>query len=141
MTAQTPVFGIEYLTVGEPARNTRAALENNAHTIEAALIAGPASPPGASDLLAVSGRVSVLEARPQIKRGGATVTTNSAGYFVVTHGLGVTPVAVFVQGRHTTNAYDITVSEQTSTTFTARIMNNGTAVVSTAVPVFWIVTD
>lgn len=57
----TPVYGLEYLVEGEPARNTRAKLQRNAETIEAALIAGGLAAPGASDLLEVSGRVSVLE--------------------------------------------------------------------------------
>lgn len=61
MTAKTPVYQLEYLVVGEPARNTRAALENNAKSIEAALIAGGVAPPGAQDLLQLSGRVTALE--------------------------------------------------------------------------------
>lgn len=39
VTAKTPIYQLEYLVVGEPARNTRAALENNAKSIEAALAA------------------------------------------------------------------------------------------------------
>lgn len=63
MTAQTPVYGIKYLTVGEPARNTRAALQANAETIEAALVAGGVAAPGAADLLTVAGRVTTVENR------------------------------------------------------------------------------
>lgn len=61
MTALTPIYGLKYLVQGEPARNTRQALEDNAYTIEAALQARGVAAVGASDLLAVSGRVSVLE--------------------------------------------------------------------------------
>lgn len=61
MTAQTPVYGIQYLEVGEPARTTRAALQANAQTIEAALLAGGITPPGASDYAALVGRVNTLE--------------------------------------------------------------------------------
>jgi hypothetical protein len=64
MTAQTPVYGIKYPVPGEPIRTTRQILEDNAKAVEAALIAGPASPPGASDLAVLSGRVTALEARP-----------------------------------------------------------------------------
>lgn len=61
MTAHTPIYGLEYIEEGEPLRLARPALENNAHTIEAALQAGGVAAPGASDLLAVSGRVTALE--------------------------------------------------------------------------------
>lgn len=63
MTAQTPIYGLKYLVEGEPARNTRQALQDNAFTTEAALQAHGLAAPGASDLLAVSGRVTTLETR------------------------------------------------------------------------------
>lgn len=66
VTGITPIYGIEYLVPGEPARNTRAKMERNAKQIEAALAAGPASPPGAADLLVVSGRVSDIENRHNV---------------------------------------------------------------------------
>lgn len=62
MTAKTPVYQLEYLVQGEPVRNTRLALENNAKSIEAALMARGVAAAGAADVLAVSGRVSTLEA-------------------------------------------------------------------------------
>jgi hypothetical protein len=61
MTAQTPVYGIKYPEIGEPIRTTRQILQDNATAIEAALLAGPASPPNASDLATVAGRVTMLE--------------------------------------------------------------------------------
>ena len=63
ITGITPNFGLEYLVEGEPMFHTRAKLQRTMEAIDAALTAGPASPPGASDLLAVSGRVSTLEGR------------------------------------------------------------------------------
>jgi hypothetical protein len=61
MPGSTPVYGIKYILQGEPIKATRQALEDNANTIEAALMAGGVAAPGASDLLAVSGRVAALE--------------------------------------------------------------------------------
>jgi hypothetical protein len=61
MTAKTPVYGLEYLVQGEPVRNTRAALEANAKTIEAALLARGVPATGAADLAALAGRVARLE--------------------------------------------------------------------------------
>ena len=52
MTATTPIYGIEYLVEGEPVRNTRAALENNALTIEAALAARGVPPADLVTLIA-----------------------------------------------------------------------------------------
>lgn len=62
MTAKTPVYQLEYIVEGESARNARGALERNAKSIEAALVAGGVTPPGASDLAALAGRVAALEA-------------------------------------------------------------------------------
>lgn len=61
MTAQTPIYGIKYLVQGEPVRNTRQALEDNAKTIESALAARGVTPPNTPDLAALAGRVTVLE--------------------------------------------------------------------------------
>ena len=63
MTATTPIYGMQYLVPGEPARNTRAALEANAFAIEAALQSHALAPPAAADLAAIAGRASVLENR------------------------------------------------------------------------------
>lgn len=60
MTAQTPLYGIKYLVQGEPARNTRQALEDNAKTIEAALASKALVPPTASDYATIQGRVGTL---------------------------------------------------------------------------------
>lgn len=59
--AYTPIYHLPYPAPGEPIRNTRANLQTMAQNIEAALQAGGVAAPGASDLLAVSGRVSTLE--------------------------------------------------------------------------------
>lgn len=64
ITGITPNFGIEYLIPGEPARNTRAKLQRNAETIDAALTAGGIAPAGAADLVAIAGRVTTLEKTP-----------------------------------------------------------------------------
>lgn len=62
MTAQTPVYGIKYPVIGEPIRTTRQILEDNAKAVEAALLSGGVAAPGATDLLALAGRVNVIEA-------------------------------------------------------------------------------
>lgn len=64
MTAQTPIYGIKYIVQGEPIKATRQALEDNARTIEAALQSRGVAPANASDVLAVSGRVTALETLP-----------------------------------------------------------------------------
>jgi hypothetical protein len=61
MTAQTPVYGIKYPVAGEPIRTTRQILEDNARTVEAALVRGGIAPPAAQDLATLSGRVTALE--------------------------------------------------------------------------------
>lgn len=61
MTAQTPIYGLKYIVEGEPARNARQALEDNAKTIEAALQSQGVPAVGAPDLATLSGRVSQLE--------------------------------------------------------------------------------
>lgn len=61
MTAKTPVYQLEYLVPGEPAKTTRQVLERNAKSIEAALLARGVPAPGASDLAEVAGRVATLE--------------------------------------------------------------------------------
>lgn len=66
----TPVYGIKYIPVGGPAYLTRQYLEDNANTIEAALIAGGLTPPGASDYASLVGRVTTLE----VKTAPAEVT-------------------------------------------------------------------
>lgn len=61
VTGRTPVYGLEYLIEGEPAKFTRQKLERNAKTIEAALIRGGIAPPEAQDLATLAGRVTALE--------------------------------------------------------------------------------
>lgn len=73
MTAKTTNFGLEYLTLGEPVRNTRAALQRNAETIDAALTRGGIAPPAAQDLVAVATRTTNLETR-------ATALEQPAGF-------------------------------------------------------------
>jgi hypothetical protein len=80
----TPIYGLRYLELGEPARNTRQVLQDNAETIEAALAAGGVAAPGAADLLAVSGRVSVLEAAAAARP--VAILTGSAGTTPLTSG-------------------------------------------------------
>lgn len=62
MVATTPVYGIKYPTPGDPIRNTRQYLQDNATTIEAALAAKALAPPGTPDLAAAVARIGVLEA-------------------------------------------------------------------------------
>jgi diphthamide biosynthesis methyltransferase len=62
MTAKTPVYQLEYIVEGEPLREARLALENNAKSIEAALVLGGIAPPASQDLATLSGRVTALEA-------------------------------------------------------------------------------
>jgi hypothetical protein len=62
VTGITPIYGLEYPIEGEPIRYTRQKLERTMLAIEEALSLGGVAAPGASDLLAVSGRVSTLEA-------------------------------------------------------------------------------
>jgi hypothetical protein len=62
VTAKTPVYELEYIVQGEPLRGARLALENNAKTIEAALVRGGIAPPAAQDLATLAGRVTATEA-------------------------------------------------------------------------------
>ena len=62
MTAETPAYHIKYLVEGEPIKTTRQVMEDNAKTIEAALIAGGIAPPLAPDLAAAVARIGTLEA-------------------------------------------------------------------------------
>lgn len=77
MTAQTPVYGIKYIQQGEPIRNTRQALQDNATSIEAALVRGGIAPAGAPDLATLSGRVTVLEG---LRDTEANIRTNVTGH-------------------------------------------------------------
>jgi hypothetical protein len=77
--AQTPIYGIKYIPPGMPVRETRIALEQNAFTIEAALAAGGTAPPGAADLAAVAGRVSVLEHRVTARHNAVQPIPSSGG--------------------------------------------------------------
>lgn len=61
VTAYTSNFALPYLEAGQPVRDTRAVLEALTKAVDAALTAGPASPPDAQDLAALAGRVTRLE--------------------------------------------------------------------------------
>lgn len=79
VTGITPVYGLEYLVEGEPVKYTRQKLERNAKTVEAALVAGGLTPPGASDYAALVGRVTALENRSVMRRwySGSTTTAGT----------------------------------------------------------------
>lgn len=62
MTALTPVYGMKYLTQGDPARITRSVLEDNAKTTEAALLRGAIAPPLPADYSTTLTRITALEA-------------------------------------------------------------------------------
>jgi hypothetical protein len=139
MTAKTPAYGIEYLVIGEPVRNTRLALENNAKTIEAALLARGATVPGAADLAALAARVGTLEngrKRGQVRTGA----TNANGQVTVTHGLGVTPVAVLttVATGFSTNVLVTRVVARTATTFTVASHINGAVNANGTIDFDWV---
>lgn len=86
VTAKTPVYQLEYLVQGEPARNTRGALERNALSIEAALLAKAVPAPGAADLAQVAARVLALEnwrapaAEHRFTQGTSTTNWVSTAY-------------------------------------------------------------
>lgn len=63
MTLETPTYHLPYMQEGQPAYQLRAVWQLLAERAEAALIAGGITPPGASDLAALVGRVNLLEAR------------------------------------------------------------------------------
>lgn len=66
MSLQTPVYGIKYPAPGEPIRNTRQSLQDNANSIEAALIGTGVHPPSAPDLsglAALTASITALQAR------------------------------------------------------------------------------
>lgn len=79
VTGITPIYDLEYLVEGEPLFHTRAKLERNAKTIEAALQSRGVAAPGAADLLTVSGRVSVAEGEIDVLQAppGRKVTKTS----------------------------------------------------------------
>lgn len=81
MTAHTPAYGIEYLVEGEPIRSTRLVLENNAKTIEAALIAGGIAPPLAPDLAAAVARIGTLETPPMFRARRVAAQSIPTGAF------------------------------------------------------------
>ena len=80
MTALTPVYHIKYLVQGDPAYLTRQVLQENAETVEAALMAGGITPPGASDYLSLLARVIALEPDPWQAIAYVTGTAAIAGY-------------------------------------------------------------
>jgi hypothetical protein len=85
VTAQTPVYGIKYIVPGEPIRNTRQALEDNANTVEAALIRGGVAPPNAADLATVAGRVAKLELDPVTLQDAPAAQSIAAGSTATVH--------------------------------------------------------
>lgn len=60
-TPQTPLFQLPYVAEGEPAYLLRQRLQLLAERLETTLATKAVSPPGASDLLTVAGRVTTLE--------------------------------------------------------------------------------
>lgn len=66
MSGFTQNFGLEYLAIGEPMRNTRAILQRMAEKIDAALTRGGIAPPAAQDLVAVAGRVTALDDQAEV---------------------------------------------------------------------------
>lgn len=83
MPLTTPLFGLKYLAVGEPARNTRQVLEDNAKTVEAALVVRGVTPPAVVDLAAeASARASAdaaLDTRLQVLEPGAWTALSLVG--------------------------------------------------------------
>lgn len=82
ITGITPVYGMEYLVEGEPLFHTRAKLERNAKTTEAALVRGGVAPPAAQDLAALAGRVTLLETLPMCVARATATQSIAAGAFV-----------------------------------------------------------
>lgn len=83
MTAKTPVYGLEYIQEGEPMRNTRAALEANARTIEAALARTGIVPADVAAFTAAVVAAGGAAAQPQVSLVGAGVV-GAAGWTVQT---------------------------------------------------------
>lgn len=94
VTAYTPNFRLPYLEVGQGMDATRDVLEEVAHVIDAALTAGPASPPAAQDLTAVAGRVTALEQLRPTHGHVLNQPLDAAGLLYFAHGLPVVPRAV-----------------------------------------------
>jgi hypothetical protein len=89
MTAKTPVFQLEYIVEGEPIREARLALENNAKTIEAALVAGGVAPPAAQDMVALVARINALESPVRAGLTSTAIQNNlAAGWRSVFLGVG-----------------------------------------------------
>lgn len=82
ITGITPVYGIEYLVEGEPLFHTRAKIERNSRTVEAALVRGGVAPPAAQDLAALAGRVTLLETLPMCVARATATQSLAAGVFV-----------------------------------------------------------
>jgi hypothetical protein len=104
MPAYTPIYGLAYLVAGEPARNTRTVLQSNAETIETALAAGGVAAAGASDVLAVSGRVTALETRHTQHTAASTPAVFAANSAAVT---AETVIATFTQPTTALKKYRI----------------------------------
>jgi hypothetical protein len=89
--------------------------------------------------------ISTSAAAAEEKHGGATVTSNSSGYFTITHNLGVVPTyasaisreAGAVDTQHFANAAPSGTQAVTATTATFRAYYNGALQVSQSFPIWW----
>jgi hypothetical protein len=143
MTAKTPVFELEYIVEGEPLREARLALENNAKTTEAALVRGGIAPPAAQDLATLAGRVTTLEGKGTTW-GVVTGQTDASGLIYFSHNLGQVPANVQITERYQTDVissvFKPTVGAVTSTQVQIVAMRtDGTArLLTTNVSFFWV---
>lgn len=148
MTIKTPLYGLEYIQQGEPIRNTRLALENNAYTIEAALAARGVPPTDLQALIAAgwfsdTGWVDITPAagfavastaeRPQMRRRAGQLIFQ--GGFAPT-GLAVsasfTVATIPVPYRPAQNAYVGGGSSSGASTFTLLLTSAGALQIRTS---------
>lgn len=85
MVQTTPIYGLQYIGVGEPLRGTRLALENSMKKVEEALSNGGVAATGATDLLTLSGRVSTLETKMTAVEGAGWTTFPLVGAPYMSH--------------------------------------------------------
>lgn len=78
-TQYTPVFQLPSPGQGQPLFETRQILEDLVEALEAVLLTKAVSPPGASDLAALAGRVTVLEQKLAASAVTARATSASSG--------------------------------------------------------------
>ncbi|MCU1617206.1 MAG: hypothetical protein JWO98_4746 [Frankiales bacterium] len=94
---------------------------------------------GTGDQVYLSGAWKTL---PFYRTGAGTYNSNASGDIVVTHNLGQTPTACFLQSRQVgaVDTFSFGVSAMTSTTLTARVYYNGAPQPSaTGIPLYWLV--